>query len=783
MGKGKGVDCGQPQKENRMTSKEKAKVLIVDDREANLTALEAVLDDLDVNVVKARSGKEALQAVLEQDFAVILMDVQMPGIDGFETATLIRGRERSLHTPIVFVTALRTEGSDIDRGYALGATDYILKPFSAPEMKAKVRAYVDLHERRKELAGRLLNLTRQPGKAHILAVDDQPGSLAAIAEILAPLNENVHTAQSGSEALKLLLKYDFALIISDVRMPVMDGFMLAQTIKKNKRYEDVPILFITSLALASEDVARGYKEGAVDYILAPYEPEILRAKVNALLGLHKQKRFLEAQVREIERLNAELNHSGTMLRRSNETLEDRIEERTDALRESEAKFRALAEATPNAIMLYQDDKWVYANPAAEKISGYSSPELLTMHFWDFVHPEHKRLIQERGRKYQEGKTAVDRGEFKIISKDGEEKWASLTGAGTIVKGSPAGIVCVMDITKRKQTDDALKESEERSRLIAETISEVFWMADVKIGKMFYISPAYEHIWGRSLQSLYENPRSFIEAIHPDDVARVLADFETQKTGRPFAHEYRIRRPDGTLRWIWDRGFPIHESTGEVLRYTGIAQDITERKREEEELRQALESLRKAVGATIQVMVSAVETRDPYTAGHQIRSADLARAIAVEMGLPQEKIDGIRMAGTIHDIGKLSTPAEILSKPTKLSDIEFSLIKEHVRQGYEILKDVESPWPLAEMVRQHHERMDGSGYPRGLKGEAIMVESRILAVSDVVESMASHRPYRAALGLNAALEEIEKNQGTLYDADVVAACLRLFREKRYELPKA
>jgi len=178
------------------------------------------------------------------------------------------------------------------------------------------------------------------------------------------------------------------------------------------------------------------------------------------------------------------------------------------------------------------------------------------------------------------------------------------------------------------------------------------------------------------------------------------------------------------------------------------------------------------------MVSAVEARDPYTAGHQTRSADLARAIATEMGLPSEKIEGIRVAGSIHDIGKLSIPAEILSKPTKLSELEFSLIKEHARRGFEILKDVESPWPLAEIVDQHHERMDGSGYPRNLKGDAILIEARIIAVADVVESMASHRPYRPALGLDAALEELEKNRGTLYDEAVVDACLRLFREKGY-----
>jgi len=213
----------------------------------------------------------------------------------------------------------------------------------------------------------------------------------------------------------------------------------------------------------------------------------------------------------------------------------------------------------------------------------------------------------------------------------------------------------------------------------------------------------------------------------------------------------------------------------------VVRDITDRKHVEEERQLILESLRNAVGVTIQVMVSAVEVRDPYTAGHQIRSADLARAIATDMGLCQDKIEGIRMAGSIHDIGKLSIPAEILSKPTKLIDIEFDLIKEHAQSGYEMLKNVKSPWPLAQIVYQHHERMNGSGYPRKLKGDEILMEARIMAVADVVEAMASHRPYRPGLGIEAALEEIEKNKGILYDNAVVDACLRLFREKGYKLP--
>jgi putative two-component system response regulator len=212
----------------------------------------------------------------------------------------------------------------------------------------------------------------------------------------------------------------------------------------------------------------------------------------------------------------------------------------------------------------------------------------------------------------------------------------------------------------------------------------------------------------------------------------------------------------------------------------LRQDITERKLAEEELQKTLENLRKSFSTTVQVMVSAVEMKDPYTAGHQIRSADLACAIAMEMGLAQEKIDGIRMAGSIHDIGKLSVPSEILSKPTKLTNAEFSVIKDHAQSGYEMLKNVESPWPLAQIVYQHHERMNGTGYPRNLKGDEILLDARIMAVADVVEAMASHRPYRAALGIDAALEEIKKNRGIFYDNAVADACLRLFREKGYKL---
>ena len=178
------------------------------------------------------------------------------------------------------------------------------------------------------------------------------------------------------------------------------------------------------------------------------------------------------------------------------------------------------------------------------------------------------------------------------------------------------------------------------------------------------------------------------------------------------------------------------------------------------------------------MASVIESRDPYTAGHQRRVAELAQAMASEMRLPTHQIEGLRMAATIHDLGKIAVPAEILNKPMKLSKFELELIRNHPQAGFDILKGIAFPWPIARMILEHHEKMDGSGYPHGLAGENTLLDSRIITVADVVEAMASHRPYRPALGINAALEEIGKNKGLLYDADVVAACLALFRGKGF-----
>lgn len=198
-----------------------------------------------------------------------------------------------------------------------------------------------------------------------------------------------------------------------------------------------------------------------------------------------------------------------------------------------------------------------------------------------------------------------------------------------------------------------------------------------------------------------------------------------------------------------------------------------------ERKQKEETLRKAISGIIHALVLAVEARDPYTAGHQRRVAQLARAMAAEMNLPAIQIEGIAMAAAIHDIGKISVPSDILSKPAVFNEIEYQMVKIHPESGYNILKDIDFPWPVALIVLQHHERVDGSGYPSGLKGEEILPETRILSVADVVEAISSHRPYRPAFGVDIAMKEISEKKGILYDPDSVDVCLRLFNEKGFK----
>jgi PAS domain S-box-containing protein len=463
------------------------------------------------------------------------------------------------------------------------------------------------------------------------------------------------------------------------------------------------------------------------------------------------------------------------------TLRRTISERKlaeEALRLSREHYRAIVENISDVIFEVDSSGVIlYFSPAGKYIWGYDLEDIVGKNFIELVHPEDQEILIKR---FVELGTGLEKPMvYRLKNKAGEFKWVRTKTKPKIEKGAFIGASgTLIDITDLKQAENAKQKSEEKYRHITENMSDLLMDIDAN-GLYKYISPSFWRMLGYTPQDLVGT--SVFDRVHPEDMDRVLTEFtEGVRTKTDRQVEYRYKHGNGHYIWLRSASSSLFDAAGEFVGAIINGNNITDRKQAEEKLQDTLESLRKAVNTTIQVMISTIEVRDPYTSGHQSRSADVARAIATEMGLPQEQIEGLRMAGSIHDIGKLSIPAEILSKPSKLSEIEFALIKEHSQKGYEILQDVESPWPLAEIVYQHHEGMDGSGYPRNLKGNDILIEARILNVADVVEAMASHRPYRPSLGIDAALNEIEKNRGTKYDEAVVDACLKLFREKGYQL---
>ncbi len=298
------------------------------------------------------------------------------------------------------------------------------------------------------------------------------------------------------------------------------------------------------------------------------------------------------------------------------------------------------------------------------------------------------------------------------------------------------------------------------------------------------------LWNKMAQQMfgYSAAEAFGKQVHqliaPERFSSQTVDgmrqFALTGTGQVLskAFESTALRRDGTE-------FPIEISIssmklGEEWHATGIIRDITERKQVEAERLANAKKMERTLSQTIDAVAAMVEARDPYTAGHQRRVAALSCAIANEMGFSADQLHGLNLAATIHDLGKIHIPAEILSKPGRLNPIEFELIKTHPQAGFDIIKDVQFPWPIAQMVLQHHERMDGSGYPQGLQGEQILPEARILAVADVVEAMSSHRPYRPGLGVDAALAEIARQRGVCYDLTVVDSCITLFKENKFVL---
>jgi PAS domain S-box-containing protein/putative nucleotidyltransferase with HDIG domain len=453
-----------------------------------------------------------------------------------------------------------------------------------------------------------------------------------------------------------------------------------------------------------------------------------------------------------------------------ETIED-ITERGLA----EELYEKLANNSPVGIFVAQEGKFIFINAQFQKSTGYTMDELAGRNVLSIVHSGDRAAARKNAVEMLKGDRVAPY-EFRIKTKQGDTRWIMETVTSIPFRGGKAILGSYMDITEQKEWRSSIEELETLEASILDAIPHA--VLGLKDRRIIFANDAVATVFGwdpgeligKSTRVLYRSDEEY---------EQIASDFYPALENSPtFMEEFTCRRKDG-------RDIICMVSTSRIgsslknRRIVATYEDITARKKAETDLKQSFEKVQKGLEDTIQTIAMIVQTRDPYTAGHQRQVDKLATAIGREMGLSEDRIKGIRAAALLHDIGKIYVPAEMLSRPGHLSETEYDIMKKHPQVSFDILKMIEFPWPVAEIVSQHHERLNGSGYPGGLKGAEILLEARILAVADVVESMASHRPYRPTIGMDKALAEINDNKGTLYDPEVVDVCIRLLTEKGFK----
>jgi PAS domain S-box-containing protein len=505
------------------------------------------------------------------------------------------------------------------------------------------------------------------------------------------------------------------------------------------------------------------------------------------------------------------------------------------LEESEARFRALVEQSISGIYVIQDGRFAYVNPRMVAVFGYDSPaEIVGLAVEALVAPEDRGTVAENIAERLSGRMRSAIYSFRGLRKDGRVIDVGVHGSIASYDGRPAIIGTLQDITEKKRVEDAriarlTRVQRQLEAAGAVSMSEALLAGDVRELAREITEAAAEvvgvdraNVWlfnadetelrciddYRASSGVHAEGAVLAEAQYANEFAalkssRYVAANDPYTDPRTTGYVEGYLKPLGItslldaliqisgkhlgLLCLEHVGRPHHWEQDEIAFACQLADKLAlaltmqETRQAEEQIKGYAGKLEHAMQGTLEVVAKMVELRDPYTRGHERRVGDICAAIGAELGLAEERIEGLRVAGSVHDVGKIAVPAEILAKPTRLTTAEYALVKDHAQLGFEILQEVEFPWPVAEVARQHHERLDGSGYPRGLKDGEILLEARILAVADVVEAMSSHRPYRPGIGIAAALAEIERGAGAQYDADAAAACLRLFREKGYTLP--
>lgn len=448
-----------------------------------------------------------------------------------------------------------------------------------------------------------------------------------------------------------------------------------------------------------------------------------------------------------------------------------------AMRESERKYRNIYESLQDVYVETSPNETILeVGPQIAVLSGglYKPEDLIGKSMADLYSDPQRRQALILALQAS-GKIVDFESSFK--HRDGIPLPVSISARVLYdEQGRPKRVVgTIRDMTERKNAEESMRAAEEQFRgLVEQSIAGIYIIQD---NRFAYVNRRYAEIFGYpdTGELIGRDPFMVVAAEHRIEVKEKIRR-QLEADARTVSFTFTgLRKDGGTIVAGAHGARATHRGRPAVI---GLLQDISERKRAEDQINEYLAKLEGAFMRTVEMAMTLSEMRDPYTAGHERRVAELAAAIGGELGFDARRREGLRVAGYLHDVGKISIPAEILSKPGKLSVPEMTLVRGHSQASFDILKNAEFPWPVAEVALQHHERMDGSGYPRGLKGDAILLEARILAVADVVEAMSMHRPYRPGLGIDKALAEVERGSGSAYDAAVADACVKLFREKKF-----
>jgi len=446
----------------------------------------------------------------------------------------------------------------------------------------------------------------------------------------------------------------------------------------------------------------------------------------------------------------------------------------EALRENEATLRAIIDAMPDLLFVVGlDGRYLDYHSIRNDLLAAPPEVFLGKLVSEVMPPDAAAVVM--GALLEANASGQSIGKQFALALPQGQRWFELSVArkSTDLNEEQSFIVISHDITERKQADEKLRESEDLFRTAFESSVAGISMVAAD-GKFVKVNNTLCEILGYGQEELIH--LHINDMTYEEDKEVGIKYLKQMLSGEleNVSFEKRYIKKDRNVIWVILSISAIRDKQKEFQYFVAYTQDITERKI-------AVEKLRLTVVGTVNTIALIVEARDPYTSGHQKRVAEISIAIAKELGLPEDQIQGIYFASLIHDLGKIHVPSEILSKPGKFTKLEFDMIKTHSKVGYEILKEVDFPWPIAEIVYQHHERVNGSGYPRKLKGNRISIEAKIIGMADVIEAISSHRPYRPALGLDAALDEINKNKGILYDTDIVETFIKVIKKDKTLIP--